>query len=186
MNQFGRSTDVSGFEFKTTPTADVSSDERALMHELFDACYRQANHDHLDKSLKVLRYVSFAWRDGKPAAFAMADSLVIDLPRLPRWLLAQVISARRATRARKIYAKIGGGSPLLANTEAQAAALASALAQDGLDGARCFVAMRYWHPMSAATAQAVKAYHRLQQLLTDELGTDPSKETEALYLELLG
>lgn len=35
-------------------------------------------------------------------------------------------------------------------------------------------------------AQAVKAYNRLQQLLTDELGTDPSSETEALYLKLLG
>ncbi len=86
------------------------------------------------------------------------DRAILNLPRLPRWLLAQVISAHRATRARKIYAKIGGGSPLLANTEAQAAALASALARDGLDGARCFVAMRYWHPMSAATAQAVKAF----------------------------
>ena len=42
------------------------------------------------------------------------------------------------------------------------------------------------HASDGNPAQAVKAYHRLQQLLTDELGTDPSKETEALYLELLG
>ncbi len=86
------------------------------------------------------------------------DRAILDMPRLPRWLLAQAISARRAIRARKIFAKIGGGSPLLANTEAQAAALASALDRDGLDEARCFVAMRYWHPMSTATAQAVKGY----------------------------
>ncbi len=29
-------------------------------------------------------------------------------------------------------------------------------------------------------------YHRLRQLLVDELGTDPSAETQALYLDLLG
>ncbi len=79
--------DISGFEFKTVPTADVSAEDRALMHEQFDACYREANHEHLDKSLTVLRYVSFAWRDGKPAAFGIADSLVIDLPRLPQTTL---------------------------------------------------------------------------------------------------
>ncbi len=87
MNQFGRSIDVSGFEFKTMPTADVSASDNALMHELFDACYREPNHEHLEKSLKVLRHVSFASRDGKPAAFAMADSLVINLPRLPETTL---------------------------------------------------------------------------------------------------
>ncbi len=79
--------DISGFEFKTKPTADVSADDRWLMHELFDTCYREANHEHLDKSLTVLRYVSFAWRDGTPAAFGIADSLVVDLPRLPQTTL---------------------------------------------------------------------------------------------------
>ncbi len=87
VNKFGQTTRVSGFEFKTVATADVSSDELALIHQMFDDCYRQPNHEHLEKSLKVLRFVSFASRDGKPAAFAMADSLVIDLPRLPRTTL---------------------------------------------------------------------------------------------------
>ncbi len=32
---------------------------------------------------------------------------------------------------------------------------------------------------------AVRVYHRLRELLAEELGTDPSAETEALYLELL-
>ncbi len=34
-------------------------------------------------------------------------------------------------------------------------------------------------------AQAVRVYHRLRDLLADDLGTDPSEETQALYLELL-
>lgn len=42
------------------------------------------------------------------------------------------------------------------------------------------------HASDGNPAQAVKAYYRLQRLLTDELGTDPSSETEALYLKLLG
>jgi len=35
-------------------------------------------------------------------------------------------------------------------------------------------------------ANAVQAYHRLRELLADELGTEPSHETEALYLAALG
>src|SRR6185437_14745460 len=57
----------------------------------------------------------------------------------------------RAAMARGIYAKMGGGSPLLANTEAQARALEAALGPDH----RCFVAMRYWHPRSTETARDV-------------------------------
>ena len=53
--------------------------------------------------------------------------------------------------ARDIYARLGGRSPLLANTEAQARALEAALGP----GHRCFVAMRYWQPLSAETARAV-------------------------------
>jgi DNA-binding SARP family transcriptional activator len=33
--------------------------------------------------------------------------------------------------------------------------------------------------------QAIRTYHRLRRLLLDELGTDPTSETEQLYLELL-
>ena len=82
-------THIPSFDFKTVATADVSPDDVALMHELFDACYREANHEHLDKSLTVLRYVTFVHRDGEPAAFALADHLVIDLPRLPRTTLTR-------------------------------------------------------------------------------------------------
>jgi protoheme ferro-lyase len=53
--------------------------------------------------------------------------------------------------ARGIYERLGGGSPLLANTLAQARALEAALGCDH----RCFVAMRYWHPLSEETARDV-------------------------------
>jgi ferrochelatase len=84
------------------------------------------------------------------------DPAIIGLPRMPRWLLAQFISRRRAPVAREIYAKLGGGSPLLANTEAQAQALQAALAD--LGELRVFIAMRYWHPMTEQTVREVAAY----------------------------
>ena len=85
------------------------------------------------------------------------DRAIIDLPGPSRWLLAQLISRRRAPVARRIYQALGGGSPLLANTEAQARALQAALNDLGGD-LRVFVAMRYWHPMSDETAAQVAAY----------------------------
>ncbi|MDJ0943381.1 MAG: ferrochelatase [Kiloniellales bacterium] len=87
------------------------------------------------------------------------DPAIIGLPQPLRWLLAQLISRRRAPIAREIYQHLGGGSPLLPNTEAQATALEEALGADaGGDEAKVFIAMRYWHPMSDATAQAVRDF----------------------------
>ncbi len=84
------------------------------------------------------------------------DPAIIGLPQPLRWLLAQVISRRRAPIAQEIYEHLGGGSPLLPNTEAQATALEQALGSDGGDDeTKVFIAMRYWHPMSDATARAV-------------------------------
>ena len=80
------------------------------------------------------------------------DPAIIALPQPLRWVIARLISGRRAATARAIYDKIGGGSPLLANTQAQAQALEAALGADH----RCFIAMRYWHPLSDDTARAVK------------------------------
>jgi ferrochelatase len=82
------------------------------------------------------------------------DPAIIGLPQPLRYLVARLISGRRAATAAEIYGKIGGGSPLLANTRAQAEALQVLLSDD----TRVFVAMRYWHPMAAETAQAVKAF----------------------------
>jgi ferrochelatase len=79
------------------------------------------------------------------------DPAIIRLPVFLRLPLARLIARGRAKVAREIYARLGGGSPLLANTEAQARALEVALG----DRYRSFVAMRYWHPTSAEAARAV-------------------------------
>lgn len=85
-----------------------------------------------------------------------SDPAIIGLPGLLRRPLARLISRRRAPVAREIYAKMGGGSPILGNTEAQAKALEARLRAGGID-ARAFIAMRYWHPFADETARAVAA-----------------------------
>jgi protoporphyrin/coproporphyrin ferrochelatase len=79
------------------------------------------------------------------------DPAIIRLPASLRLPLAWLVARRRTGTAREIYARLGGASPLLANTEAQARALEVALG----DQHRCFVAMRYWHPTSSEAACAV-------------------------------
>ncbi len=84
------------------------------------------------------------------------DPAIIGLPGPLRWLVARWVSARRAPIAGEIYRQLGGGSPLLANTMAQARALESALGETG--EVKVFIAMRYWHPTSDETAREVAAF----------------------------
>jgi ferrochelatase len=93
------------------------------------------------------------------------DPMIIGAPPPIRWLLAKFISKRRAPIAQQIYKHLGGGSPLLANTKAQADALDSVLAGSGEDEYRTFIAMRYWHPMADAVVREVQAYKPHQIVL---------------------
>jgi len=85
-----------------------------------------------------------------------SDPAIIRAPFPIRPLLAWLITRRRTPPAMENYALLGGRSPLLELTEQQAAALEASLTPD-LD-LRCFIAMRYWHPMTDAAVDAVKAY----------------------------
>jgi ferrochelatase len=84
------------------------------------------------------------------------DPAIIGLPGPLRTFLAHRISRRRGPVAREIYAKMGGRSPLLPNTVAQAEALTGILGDVG--EVKPFIAMRYWHPMSDRTAAEVKDF----------------------------
>lgn len=87
------------------------------------------------------------------------DPAIIYAPWPVRPLLAWLISTTRGPKAAKEYAKMGGGSPIVPETQKQAAALTSAL-QAALPGdeVRCFLAMRYWHPFTGEAVEAVKAW----------------------------
>jgi len=93
-----------------------------------------------------------------------SDPAIIRLPNPWRAILARIIARRRANAAQAIYAKLGGGSPLLANTRAQAEALEMALQEPSWE-TRVFVAMRYWHPFSDEAAVAVARFQPDQILL---------------------
>ncbi len=86
------------------------------------------------------------------------DPDIIDFPfaRIGRKPLAKLISSTRARKVQHHYAAIGGGSPIRRFTEQQALALQLRLNQSGMD-ARCFVAMRYWHPFTAEAIEQVRA-----------------------------
>jgi len=81
------------------------------------------------------------------------DPAIFHLPQPFRGLLAYLVAKRRAPLATEIYRHLGGGSPLLPNTEAQARALHTALG-GGAD-VRVFIAMRYWHPFTEQTVSDV-------------------------------
>ncbi|HXM60942.1 MAG TPA: ferrochelatase [Terriglobales bacterium] len=86
------------------------------------------------------------------------DPDIIDFPfaRIGRKPLAKLISSTRARKVQHHYATIGGGSPIRRFTEQQARALQLKLGESGLD-ARCFVAMRYWHPFAAQAIEQLRA-----------------------------
>jgi len=87
------------------------------------------------------------------------DPAIISSPSVLRWIIARLISKKRAPIAQEIYKQIGGGSPLVGLTQLQADALVDVLNTQGSDcDFQAFIAMRYWHPMSLEAAEAVRKY----------------------------
>jgi ferrochelatase len=87
------------------------------------------------------------------------DPAIIGAPTPIRWALAQFISRRRAPVAQEIYRHLGGKSPLLEQTQAQADALQAVLnSRQPEITSKVFLAMRYWHPMTAQTMGEVKTF----------------------------
>ena len=77
--------------------------------------------------------------------------------------LARYIARNRAGVVREHYDAIGGHSPIRLLTERQARALEAALAPD-VD-AKCFIAMRYWNPLSKEAAASLNAWHAQELVL---------------------
>ena len=90
------------------------------------------------------------------------DPAIIGLPAVIRYPLAAFIAARRRKAAQANYDIMGGASPLLPETRAQARALEVELKRrneaEAEIEARVFVAMRYWKPFARETAREVAAF----------------------------
>ena len=88
------------------------------------------------------------------------DPAILNLPILLRYPLAKLISNRRAPTAKKIYAELGGSSPILKLTNDQSHALEKKLNQTQTkDEYKCFVVMRCWNPRAKDVIKDVQLYN---------------------------
>jgi len=81
-----------------------------------------------------------------------SDPAILPAPAPVRWVLARWIAAHRAPRSAANYRVIGGKSPLVEITRAQARALEETLGT----GYQVHVAMRYWNPLAREAARRVR------------------------------
>jgi len=87
------------------------------------------------------------------------DPAILDLPAFLRYPLAKLISNRRAPVAKKIYAELGGSSPILKLTREQSDALEIKLNQtQEEDEYKCFIIMRCWNPRAKDVIKDVQLY----------------------------
>lgn len=88
------------------------------------------------------------------------DYNIIRLPYPFRWLLAKLISFRRSRKeAGNSYAELGDRSPLLENSREQASALEALLNGGTGTDHKCFISMRYWHPMADEVVKSVQEWN---------------------------
>jgi ferrochelatase len=94
------------------------------------------------------------------------DRAIIGAPQPFRYFIAELISRTRAKVAKSNYALIGGGSPILKETVAQAEALEAAIAKRVSNVTfKCFVAMRYWRPLVKHAAKQAEAWGATDAIL---------------------
>ena len=87
------------------------------------------------------------------------DPAILNLPTFLRYPLAKLISNRRAPVAKKIYAELGGSSPILKLTREQSDALEIKLNQtQEKDEYKCFIIMRCWNPRAKDVIKDVQLY----------------------------
>ena len=98
----------------------------------------------------------------KPFLFNLFyDKAILPLPNPLRFILAKWISYNRQKKSQNIYKLIGGKSPLLENTLAQADSLQRQLGR----GFKVFTCMRYWQHRAPEIVKAVKNYQPDQVIL---------------------
>ncbi len=102
----------------------------------------------------------------KPFLFNLFnDKYIITIPKFFRYLLACLISSTREKKAKGIYAKMGGRSSILPETESQAKALTEYL-NDKIDNEfKIFICMRHWHPMINETIAQLEEFDSQEIIL---------------------
>ena len=100
--------DSSEFDFAVKETRSLSEQERRELFRLFELNYRQANPAFLEKSLAALSHAAMAFHEGVAVGFGLADSRVMDLPRLPAQVvvLAGICCVAPEFRRRGLFGKL--------------------------------------------------------------------------------
>lgn len=89
--------------------------------------------------------------------FADPDIIRLPGPLAPlQNLIALFISKRRAPKSRAAYESIGGGSPILQYSTAQANLLCQALEQSYGLSAKAYIGMRYWKPYTEDALEQIR------------------------------
>jgi len=97
--------DLSGLDLTLQETDALSDAERETLLTLFQSSYRQANPAFLERSLGTLRWAALAHREGSAVGFALGETRVMDLPRLPAQVvsLAGICCVRKELRRRGLF-----------------------------------------------------------------------------------
>ena len=100
--------DLPRLDLTVKETAVLSEAERETLLALFQSSYRQANPAFLEKSLERLRFAALAQQSGSPVGFALGETRLMDLPRLPGQVvsLAGICCVRRALRRRGLFGEL--------------------------------------------------------------------------------
>lgn len=100
--------DFSAFDFTVKETRALSEQERRELFRLFELNYRQANPAFLEKSLTTLRHAAMAFFGGVAVGFGLAETRVMDLPRLPAQVvtLAGICCIAPEFRRRGLFGKL--------------------------------------------------------------------------------
>jgi len=89
--------------------------------------------------------------------FADPDIIRLPGPLAPlQNLIAAFIAKRRAPKSRAAYASIGGGSPILEYTNAQAKMLSESFSEKYNMPIKTYVGMRYWKPYTEDALDAIR------------------------------
>ena len=90
--------------------------------------------------------------------FADPDIIRLPAPLSPlQSLIALGISKRRAPKSIEAYTSIGGGSPILKYSNAQASLLLQSLRERYNIDAKCYIGMRYWKPFTEEALEKIRS-----------------------------
>jgi hypothetical protein len=97
--------DLSALDLTLKRSDALGHADRETLLGLFQSSYRQANPAFLEKSLETLRWVALAHQEGTPVGFALGETRVMDLPRLPAQVvtLAGICCIRGELRRRGLF-----------------------------------------------------------------------------------